>query len=256
MLNSIPLRFVANTSSQALSLISSNFTGGKMPAFAQRMSTPPNSAATVAMTSSISPCSLTSPRQNITVLPRPRRASTVAAPSGSFRPSKQTRAPSWAKTPAMPLPMPLVPPVTITDLFLIDVSTESSLFIRSASVSEGLFLGSQLTFAMTRARKAPEVFAFDRLLYDASSLRLVDQIREFGLSRGRSSFRKRYHDPNNVECAWNNYRAGEALGGRVANSRVSSKHIRFAAAQQLNRIGRDMCAQRYAYNLRRFQVMT
>src|SRR5262245_36330240 len=92
MLNSIPLRFVANTSSQALSLISSNFTGGKMPAFAQRMSTPPNSAATVAMTSSISPCSLTSPRQNITVLPRPRRASTVAAPSGSFRPSKQTRA--------------------------------------------------------------------------------------------------------------------------------------------------------------------
>src|SRR5262249_47378520 len=189
----------------------------------------------------------------------------------------------------MPLPMPLVPPVTITDLFLIDVSTESSLFIRSASVSEGLFLGSQLTFAMTRARKAqrfpaslsiarlacnirrsppdlarsvwrdanaPEVFAFDRLLYDASSLRLVDQIREFGLSRGRSSFRKRYHDPNNVECAWNNYRAGEALGGRVANSRVSSKHIRFAAAQQLNRIGRDMCAQRYAYNLRRFQVMT
>src|SRR5262249_2751116 len=58
---------------------------------------------------------------------------------------KQTRAPSWAKTPAMPLPMPLVPPVTITDLFLIDVSTESSLFIRSASVSEGLFLGSQLT---------------------------------------------------------------------------------------------------------------
>src|SRR5262245_25888515 len=46
MLNSIPLRLVANTSSQALSLISSNFTGGKMPAFAQRMSTPPNSAAT------------------------------------------------------------------------------------------------------------------------------------------------------------------------------------------------------------------
>ena len=37
---------------------------------------------------------------------------------------------------------------------MIDVSTESSLFIRSASVSEGLFLGSQLTFAMTRARKA------------------------------------------------------------------------------------------------------
>src|SRR5215475_8693002 len=50
------------------------------------------------------------------------------APSGSFRPSTQTRAPSWAKTPAMPLPMPLVPPVTMTDLFLIDVSTESSLF--------------------------------------------------------------------------------------------------------------------------------
>src|SRR5262250_1949531 len=145
MLNIIPLRLVANMLSQALSLISSNVTGGKMPAFAQRMSTPPNSAATVAMTSSISPCSLTSPRQNITVLPRLRRASAVAAPSGSFRPSKQTRAPSWAKTPVMPLPMPLVPPVTMTDLFLIDVSTESSLFIRSASVSEGLFLGSQLT---------------------------------------------------------------------------------------------------------------
>src|SRR5262245_18727797 len=148
MLNSIPLRFVANTSSQALSLISSNVTGGKMPAFAQRMSTPPNSAATVAMTSSISPCSLTSPRQNITVLPRLRRASTVAAPSGSFRPSTQTRAPSWAKTPAMPLPMPLVPPVRMTDLFLIDVSTESSLFIRSASESGGLFLGSLLTFRL------------------------------------------------------------------------------------------------------------
>src|SRR5262252_1897826 len=129
MLNSIPLRFVANTSSQALSLISSNVTGGKMPAFAQRMSTPPNSAATVAMTSSISPCSLTSPRQNIAVLPRPRRASTAAAPSASFRPTTQTRAPSWAKTPAMPLPMPLVPPVTMTDLFLIDMSTESSLTI-------------------------------------------------------------------------------------------------------------------------------
>src|SRR5262249_13130871 len=88
---------------------------------------PPNSAATVAITSSISPCSLTFPRQNIAVLPRPRRAFTVAAPSGSFRPSTQTRAPSWAKTPAMPLPMPLVPPVTMTDLFLIDMSTESSL---------------------------------------------------------------------------------------------------------------------------------
>src|SRR5215813_4398990 len=152
MLYSIPLRFVANTSSQALSLISSNFTGGKMPAFAQRMSTPPNSAATVATTSSIFPCSLTSPRQNIAVLPRPRRASTVAAPSGSFRPSTQTRAPSWAKTPAMPLPMPLVPPVTMTDLFLIDVSTESSLFITSAFVSGGLFFGSQLTLAFTCGR--------------------------------------------------------------------------------------------------------
>src|SRR5262245_52993866 len=139
MLNSIPLRLVANTSSQALSLISSNFTGGKMPAFAQRMSTPPNSAATVAMASSISPCSLTSPRQNIAVLPRPRRASTVAAPSDSFRPSTQTRAPCWAKTPAMPLPMPLVPPVTMTDLFLIDVSTKSSLFIGSVFASGGLF---------------------------------------------------------------------------------------------------------------------
>jgi hypothetical protein len=98
-----------------------------------------NSAATVAMTSSISPCCLTSPRQNIAVLARSRRAFTVAAPSGSFRPSTQTRAPSWAKTPAMPLPMPLVPPVTMTDLFLIDVSRESSLFVRSASVSGGLF---------------------------------------------------------------------------------------------------------------------
>jgi hypothetical protein len=145
MLNSIPLRLVANTSSQALSLISSNFTGGKMPAFAQRMSTPPNSAATVAMTSSISPCSLTSPRQNIAVLPPLRRAFTVAAPSASFRPSTQTRAPSWAKTPAMPLPMPLVPPVTMTDLFLIDVSTGSSLCVRSASVCGGLLLGNQLT---------------------------------------------------------------------------------------------------------------
>lgn len=62
MLKSIPLRLVANTSSQALSLISSSFTGGKMPAFVQRMSTPPNAAATVAAASSISPCSLTSPR--------------------------------------------------------------------------------------------------------------------------------------------------------------------------------------------------
>src|SRR5262245_10270495 len=89
MLNSIPLRFVANTSSQALSLISSNVTGGKMPAFAQRMSTPPNSAATVAMTSSISPCSLTSPRQNIAV---PATASQGLDGHGSVRfvPSKHT----------------------------------------------------------------------------------------------------------------------------------------------------------------------
>src|SRR5215470_1425020 len=129
MLNNIPLRLVPNMSSQALSLISSNFADGEMPAFAQRMSTPPNSVATVDMTSSMSPCSLTSPRQNIAVQPRSRKAATVAAPSGSFRPSTQTRAPSWAKTAAMPLPIPLVPPVTMTDLFRIDVSMESSLFV-------------------------------------------------------------------------------------------------------------------------------
>src|SRR5215469_3951258 len=54
--------------------------------------------------------------------PLPLRASTAAAPSSAFRPITHTRAPSVVKTPAIPLPMPFVPPVTTTDLFLSDVS--------------------------------------------------------------------------------------------------------------------------------------
>src|SRR5215813_4637599 len=60
--------------------------------------------------------------------------------SVSFVPSKHTDpGAELGEDPSDALANALVPPVTMTDLFLIDVSTESSLFIRSPSVSGGLF---------------------------------------------------------------------------------------------------------------------
>src|SRR5512134_1492301 len=59
------------------------------------------------------------------------KVSTAAVPSFSFRPITQTWAPSPVKTLAIPLPMPLVPPVTMTDLSLIDVSTSALLWLKS-----------------------------------------------------------------------------------------------------------------------------
>src|SRR4029077_2615831 len=76
----------------------------------------------VATAASISHCCVTSPRQKVAMPPLPLRASTAAAPSCAFRPITHTREPSVVKTPAIPLPMPFVPPVTMTDLFVSDVS--------------------------------------------------------------------------------------------------------------------------------------
>ena len=58
----------------------------------------------------------TSPAMNAAVPPAPVIASTAAAPVTASRPVSSTLAPSAAKMRAMPLPIPLLPPVTTTDL--------------------------------------------------------------------------------------------------------------------------------------------
>ena len=64
----------------------------------------------------------TSPSRKVATPPAPVIASTAVAPVAASRPVSSTMAPSAAKTRAMPLPIPLLPPVTTTDLPAIDVN--------------------------------------------------------------------------------------------------------------------------------------
>src|SRR6516225_8830705 len=89
------------------------------------------------------------------------------------------------------------------------------------------------------AHPAAKAGLFNGLLNDSGSLRLADNLDEFGLSRRRSSLRQCYCDTDSVESARHDFRAGIVACDRVNKSRVCSKNVRFAAAQQFDCVRRD-----------------
>ena len=115
----VPLRLVASTSSHSSGDMSSIFACGKMPALAQSTSIPPFRSAAVFAIASRSASLVTSAAKAEASPP-----SSVAHVCAGWRcrPTTSSLAPFLAKTPAMPLPMPLLPPVTTTDLPATDVS--------------------------------------------------------------------------------------------------------------------------------------
>jgi hypothetical protein len=109
-----PLTLMAKISSMSCSVISASLRSGKTPAFAHSTSMPPCRSAASAATRSQSAEIATSPCANETSPPWPDSSRAAASPISAWRPVTTTLAPARAKTPAMPLPIPFVPPVTST----------------------------------------------------------------------------------------------------------------------------------------------
>ena len=111
----VPFRFIELTVSHSSSLISSSRADGNTPALLHRTSIPPwrsTAASTIALTS---PGSLTSARKKEADPPPSTISRAACSPASGWRPTRSTLAPSPAKTFAIPRPIPLLPPVTITD---------------------------------------------------------------------------------------------------------------------------------------------
>ena len=119
-MKNVPFRLTDSTSSSWPGVICSSVAAGKMPALQQTTSTPPCRCRVAATTSAQLSGSLTSPAANVTAPPAAVSSAAVRWPASASRPVMTTRAPSAANPAASPLPMPLVPPVTRTDLPLID----------------------------------------------------------------------------------------------------------------------------------------
>src|SRR4030095_15027109 len=116
MARKVPLRLVFITSSQPSGVISSILACGKMPALAHSTSRPPWRSTAVLAAACMSASLVTSPAQALAVPPAFVSSSAVASASLRLRATISTLAPWPANTLAMPLPMPLLPPVTMTDL--------------------------------------------------------------------------------------------------------------------------------------------
>ncbi len=100
---------------------------GKMPALAHSTSMPPSRPAAVSAIRWQSARRLTSASTQETSAPSAVSSATAEVAASSSRPTMRTRVPLAANTRAMPLPMPRVAPVTMTDLPAIDVNTCGSL---------------------------------------------------------------------------------------------------------------------------------
>src|SRR4029079_18569871 len=101
---------------------SSIFICGKMPALAHNMSMPPCAATAASAITCMSPILVTSPAWPLAVPPARRNSSAQASASSRWRDTTSTLPPLRAKTVAIPLPIPLLAPVTMTDRPAIDVN--------------------------------------------------------------------------------------------------------------------------------------
>ena len=83
----------------------------------------------------------TSPSRNAAEPPAPVIAATAASPVAASRPVISTLAPLAAKSRAMPLPIPLLPPVTTTDFPAIDVNmvVSPSVLLPSVTAETGVY---------------------------------------------------------------------------------------------------------------------
>ena len=110
------------TWSQSSVVMSASLAIGKMPALAQRMSRPPWRSTAAAAMAAMSAGLVTSAAKP--EAPWPSSAA-VASASAPVRATTSTFAPWRANTRAMPLPMPLEAPVTMTERPAMEVSMVS-----------------------------------------------------------------------------------------------------------------------------------
>src|SRR5215813_3734633 len=118
----VPLRFVPRTSSHFSAVMSASFAAGKMPALAHSTSMPPCCFAAASAMRCMSSHLVTSAASAAAWPPPALISSAVFCAALPSRATTSTRAPLLAKTRAMPLPMPLLEPVTTTDRPAIDVN--------------------------------------------------------------------------------------------------------------------------------------
>jgi hypothetical protein len=123
----VPSRLVPSTSSQASGVSSCSFAAGKTPALAHRTSIPPNCAVASAAIRCASGQLETSAASAEDLPPAALISFAVASAGPMLRATTRTRAPLVANTFAMPLPMPLLAPVTMTECPSIEFSMRPSL---------------------------------------------------------------------------------------------------------------------------------
>src|SRR3954447_5212411 len=125
--NIVPFRLQPSTASMSASVISASGFSGKTPALAQRTSIPPNRSTAVSASRRQSSTRDTSATVVSTLPSAPAASSSAAARIvPSSRAAISTLAPSRANARAMPLPMPLLPPVTMTERPFSGVNTSLS----------------------------------------------------------------------------------------------------------------------------------
>jgi hypothetical protein len=133
-MNMVPLTLQSKTASTSCSVISASDLSGKAPALAQSTSMPPNRSTAVSAMRRQS-ATLDTSAATVSMRPSPsfaRSDAAVASPASS-RAASSTFAPERTNTRAIPLPMPLLPPVTTTDRPVSGVNTHSSSVVARVS---------------------------------------------------------------------------------------------------------------------------
>ena len=110
------------TKSQSSGDSSSILACGKIPALAHSISMPPCAATAASAMTCMSPIFVTSAAWPFAVPPARRNSSAQTSASSRWRDTTSTLPPLRAKTLAIPLPIPLLAPVTMTDRPAIDVN--------------------------------------------------------------------------------------------------------------------------------------
>src|SRR5215813_2593504 len=137
----MPLRLVASTSSQVSGSISASWAAGKMPALAHSTSMPPCCFTAASAMRCMSAHFVTSADTAAACPPAAFSSSAHFCAASRWRATTSTRALLLANTRAMPLPMPLLEPVTTTDRPAIDVNMVASSFGSASAELAQIALG-------------------------------------------------------------------------------------------------------------------
>src|SRR5262249_25738868 len=141
----VPRRFVVSTLSNSAPLITSSLAVGKIPAFANKMSSPPYGPTAAAAIAFVSASSLTSALKALALPFASVISLATLSLSVLLRATTRTEQPTDPKRRAIPRPIPLLAPVTTA------VRPASELNIESSVLVFGRWTGSSKSGSVHRA---------------------------------------------------------------------------------------------------------